>query len=102
MIGKQLINIMKNFKEFTNEGLTDKMIPKSDKEIDDKIDQLFRDLIDMGMADGYTQNREVVKSFFDWKWKYITELALEGWHTKEIYSNLQGGLEYYCENDEDE
>ena len=94
---------MKTFKEFINEGLRDKMIPKSDAEIDEKFKQLFKNLVDIGMTEGYTSDQDIIESFFEKEWENIVTMAEEGWSTDDIYSELQMDLEYYvADGDEDD
>lgn len=92
---------MKTFKQF-NESIRDKMVPKSDTEIQEKFYQLFDELVNIGMTEGYTSDQDVIESFFKKEWENIVTMAEDGWSTDDIYSELQMDLEYYCSDDDDQ
>jgi hypothetical protein len=95
------MNKIKNFEQF-NEGLIDKMTPKSDAEIDMKFKELFKELVDIGMTEGYTSDQDIIESFFEKEWENIVTMAEDGWSTNDIYSELQMDLEYWCSDDDED
>ena len=92
---------MKTFKQY-NESIRDKMTPKPEAEVETKQLKIYNDLVDMGMTEGYTSEKEVVMEFFSDKWEEIMEMAEEGTSTEDIYSDLQMDLEYWCADDDDD
>lgn len=92
---------MKHLKTY-NESIRDKMTPVSDEEVNYKLDQLFDNLVAIGMTEGYTKDEDLVKEFFKIKWDEILEMVKDGWSVDDIYSELQMDLEYYIADDDDD
>jgi hypothetical protein len=57
---------MKHLKTY-NESIRDKMTPKPDYDIQYKLEELFNELVNIGMTEGYTKDEELVRSFFEKK-----------------------------------
>jgi len=101
---KEYVEILKLLKQYggVTESLRDKMTPKSDEYVETKRLEIYNELVDRGMTEGYTSEKEVVMEFFSDRWDDMIEMAEEGWTVEEIYNQLQMDLEYWCADDDDD
>jgi len=91
---------MKHLKTY-NESIRDKMTPKPDHIIDEKIEKIFNYLVDKTIKDKYTEEKKDSQWYWDYKYDEIVELAMEGWSKEEIYREYGSDLEDYFDDEDD-
>jgi len=74
------------------ESLRDKMTPKSDKEVDDKLDELYEYLIKMCIKEGVFKNVIEAEEHIEDVWDDIVQMVFEEGLTKEDVYNAYWGV----------
>lgn len=80
------------------ESLRDKMTPKSDHEIDKKLESNYNSLIKLMKNFNPEIDIKDIQSFFDFNYDDILELFLDGWSDFDVYDEYQHKLLNFLED----
>jgi len=79
----------------TYESLRDKMIPKPDKEVDDKLDELYEYLIKKSIKNGIFKSMSEAEYYIEYSWESIMQLVFEeGWSKEDVYNGFEDDMKH--------
>jgi len=85
-----------------HESIRDEMTPKSENEIEEEYDELWDELVELGLYESYS-TKELVEEFFEPKWEEIKRMVEDGFsNTEEIYDEYKNELIRFIEDSEEE